>query len=135
VNSQNSLQSAGDLNFIVRAVIGAVMFALLFSIAAMMMQTIRERNTELAVLRTIGFSDQKVFWLLMTEGTVLCVSAAVIGILVAKRPICLQTSGSVSMPGSVILIGLGIALLLAIVSGTAGQRCLRMQVSEALSGR
>lgn len=137
-SAQNSLQSAGDLSFIVRAVIGAVMFALLFSVAAMMMQSIRERTAELAVLRTLGFSDRKVFWILMAEGVVLCVFAAAVGMLAAERllPLASRQLGAVSMPWSVALIGLGIALLLAVCSAAPpAWRCLRLQVAEALSGR
>lgn len=136
--AQNSLQSAGDLNFLVRAVIGAVMFALLFSIAAMVMQSIRERTAELAVLRTLGFSDRKVFWILIAEGISLCVFAAAIGMLAAERllPLASRQIGSVSMPWSVASVGLGIALLLALLSAVPpAWRCLRLQVAEALSGR
>ena len=55
------MRSIGDLNFLIRAVIGAVLVALLFSITTMMMQTIRERTPELAVLKTLGFSDRSDF--------------------------------------------------------------------------
>jgi putative ABC transport system permease protein len=137
-SAQNSLRSMGDLNFVVRAIIGAVMFALLFSVAAMMMQSVRERTAELGVLRTLGFSDRKVFWILMAEGIAVCMFAAAVGVLTAERvlPWASTTLGGVSMPGSVVLVGLGIALVLALISAAPpAWRVLRLQVAEALSGR
>jgi putative ABC transport system permease protein len=137
-SAQNSLQSAGDLNFIVRAIIGAVMFALLFSVAAMMMQSVRERTAELGVLRTLGFSDRTVFWILMGEGIAVCVFAAAVGVLAAERalPWASKSLGAVSMPGSVVLGGLAIALALALLSAAPpAWQVMRLQVSEALSRR
>ena len=137
-SAQNSLQSAGNLNFIVRSIIGAVMFALLFSVAAMMMQSVRERTAELGVLRTLGFSDRKVFWILMAEGIAVCVFAAAVGVLTAQRllPWASKSLGSVGMPWSVVVVGLGIALALAVFSAVPpAWRVLRLQVAEALSGR
>ena len=52
------MRSIGDLNFLIRSVISAVLVALLFSITTIMMQTIRERTPELAVLKTLGFRDR-----------------------------------------------------------------------------
>ena len=60
-NAQQQMRSIGDLNFLIRAIVSAVLVALLFSITTMMMQTIRERTPELAVLKTLGFSDRAVF--------------------------------------------------------------------------
>src|SRR4029077_3160787 len=51
-NAQQQMRSIGDVNFLIRAVISAVLVALLFSTTTMMMQTIRERTPEFAVLKT-----------------------------------------------------------------------------------
>lgn len=135
---QNSLQAVGDLNFIVRAIVGAAMFALLFSIATMMMQSTRERTPELAVLRTLGFSDRRVFWILVLEAMALCIIGAALGLVIAARliPLAEQFIGALSMPWFVAAIGLAIALLLAVISAALpAWRSLRLQVAEALSGR
>jgi putative ABC transport system permease protein len=47
----------GDIGFFVNAIIAAVMFALLFVTGNTMMQSVRERVPELAVLKTYGFSN------------------------------------------------------------------------------
>src|SRR5262249_48802966 len=51
VLAQQVLQRVGDLNFIIRSIVSAVLVALMFAIATMMMQTVRERTPELAVMK------------------------------------------------------------------------------------
>ena len=65
---RSQLQSIGDLNFLIRAIVSAVLVALLFATATMMMQSIRERTPELAVLKTLGFTDRAVFLLHTRRG-------------------------------------------------------------------
>ncbi len=137
---QDNLKAIGDLDFIIRSVVGAVLFALLFSVGAMMMQSIRERTPELAVLKTVGFSDQKIFWMIVSESVLLCVVAALLGLGLAWRILPMAAkflnSAPISMPSSVVAIGVMLALILAIVSAIApASRGRRLQVAEALAGR
>jgi putative ABC transport system permease protein len=55
--AQAQMQSMGDLNFLIRAIVSAVLVALLFATAIVMMQSTRERTPELAVLKTLGCRD------------------------------------------------------------------------------
>ena len=50
--AQASLQSIGDFDFLIRAVVGAVLAALLFATTTMMIQSVHERTPELAVIKT-----------------------------------------------------------------------------------
>ena len=52
--AQSQMQSIGDMNFLIRAVVSAALVALLFATATMMIQSVRERTLELAVLKTVG---------------------------------------------------------------------------------
>src|SRR6516225_7842171 len=79
------MRSIGDLNFLIRSIISAVLVALLFSITTMMMQTMRERTAEFAVLKTLGFSGRAMFLLVVAEGVVVCVIAALMGLALAMR--------------------------------------------------
>lgn len=136
---QEGLQSAGDLSFVVRAIVGAVMFALLLSTGAMLMHSIRERTPELAVLRTLGFSDARVAGMLLIEACAICITGSAMGILVATRLIPLasgQIGVTFGMPLSVVLVGLGIGALLAILSASVpAWQSVRLSVAEGLSGR
>jgi len=136
---QATLESLGDMDFVVRAIVGAVLFALLFSITAMMMQSIRERTAELALLKTLGFSDGKLFWIVLCEVLTLCIVAAALGLALATWVLPAArhfTNINVTMPASVVLAGLGLAALLAIVTATVpAMRARRLQVVDALAGR
>ena len=74
------IKQLGDIGFVLRAILGAVFFTLLFLTGNTMMQSVRERIPELAVLKTLGFGDGKVLRLVLAESLLLCVIAAVIGL-------------------------------------------------------
>ena len=135
---QQQLQSIGDLNFAIRSIIGAVLVALLFSTATMMMQTIRERTPELAVLKTLGFTDRSVFAMVVAEGVVVCVVAALVGLALATGvfPYAAKFVPGLSMPTAVVGIGVVGAVFIALISAALpASRAARLQVAEALAGR
>ena len=132
------LQRAADLDYIVTGVIGAVFFALLFSTGALMMQAIRERRPELAVLKTLGFSDRKVLLLILTEAVVFCLVAAVIGLAIATalQPFARRQFTLATMPTIVLVAGVVFAMLLALIGGAVpAWRGMKLQVVDALAGR
>jgi len=137
--TQSSYQSLGDLNFVVHAIVGAALFALLIATAALTMQSVRERTTELAVLKTMGFSDSKVFVLLLLEAITLSLGAALVGLVVASRLMLWVnrfTNLRLAMPYAVLAAGLVVALVLALASASLpAWRVQRLQVAEALAGR
>ncbi|MEJ0035739.1 MAG: ABC transporter permease [Gammaproteobacteria bacterium] len=130
------LQQAADLDFIVGGIIGAVFFAMLFATGALMMQAIRERVPELAVLKTMGFSDRQVMGLILAESLTFCVFAAAVGLGIAGAllPLAHGLIGIASMPLIVLEAGLGFAVLLALISGAVpAWRGLRLQIASALA--
>jgi putative ABC transport system permease protein len=136
VSSQ--LQRIADIDLIVGGIIGAVFFALLLATGALMMQSIRERVPELAVLKTLGFSDRHVMILILVEAILFCVFAAMIGVGLAAilLPMARTLIGLTSMPAVVFVAGLGFAVALAVIGGSVpAWRGLRLQVAEALAGR
>ena len=136
--AQSQFQSLGDINFVVRSVVGAVFFALLLSVGAMMMQSLRERSPELAVLKALGFSDSRIFWVILLESLVLCVFAALLGLGGASAifPLAKAYLGGISMPNAVVAIGVGLAMVLALISAAVpAWRGMRLPVAEALGGR
>jgi len=136
--AQLELQSIGDLNFLIRAIVGAVLVALLFATSTMMMQSIRERTAELAVLKTLGFTDRAVFLLILAEAVVVCVVAAACGLALAlfAFPFAARFISGLSMPLVVVEIGLASALLVALVSaGVPAILAARLRITEALASR
>ncbi|MGB8842150.1 MAG: FtsX-like permease family protein, partial [Aliidongia sp.] len=136
--SQSFLKQVGDINFIVVAIIGAVFFTLLFLTGNTMMQSVRERVPEFAVLKTLGFSETRVLSLVLIESLVLCIVAALIGLALAALafPQLQRVIGVSTLPSSVILLGLGIAVLLALIAGLPpALRARRLSIVDALAGR
>ena len=132
------LQQIGDLNFLARAIIGAVFFALLFATGALMMQSIRERMPELAVLKTVGFSDRLVMGLIVAEAVAFCLFAAGIGLAIGAFVLSSARGfiGIATTPVLVTSVGLLFALLLALIgSSVPAWRGLRLQVADSLAGR
>ncbi|HTV80062.1 MAG TPA: ABC transporter permease [Steroidobacteraceae bacterium] len=137
-NAQQQMRSIGDLNFLIRSVIGAVLVALLFSITTIMMQTIRERTPELAVLKTLGFGDRAIFLVVVGESLLVCAVAAVIGLSLAAGvfPYTAKFVPGLSMPLSVVGFGmLGAVLVALITAAPPATRAARLQVVDALAGR
>lgn len=136
--AQMQLKQLGDINFIVNAIVGAVLFTLLFLTANTMMQSVRERTSELAVLKTLGFSDTKVLMLVLIEALLLCVFAAAVGLLLASMvfPALRPIFGDFKMPMIVVAMGAGMALVLAFVSGfPPAWRARQLNIVDALAGR
>jgi putative ABC transport system permease protein len=134
------LAQIGDVNFLVTAIIGAVFFTLLFLTGNTMMQSVRERIPELAVLKTYGFGDGLLMALVFCESLLLCLVSAAIGIGVAATffPSILSALnvGTLPMPLSVFALGLAFAAALALVSALPpAMRVQRLKIVDALAGR
>ncbi|HEX4266485.1 MAG TPA: FtsX-like permease family protein [Steroidobacteraceae bacterium] len=136
--AQESLQSIGDLEFLIRAVVAAVLAALLFATATMMMQSVRERTSEIAVLKTVGFTDGAVFALTLTESAIVCVAAGGAGLAVASLafPYASKFVHGLSMPLIIIILGLLSALAVALISAAIpAALAARLEVATALAER
>jgi putative ABC transport system permease protein len=130
----------GDIGFFVNAIIAAVMFALLFVTGNTMMQSVRERIPELAVLKTYGFSNTAVMSLVLAESVVLCSVAAALGIGIAaliSPPMYRELgAGGLNLPLPVIAMGIGLAVAFAVVSAALpALRAQRLSIVDALAGR
>src|SRR5271168_861896 len=137
-NAQQQMRSIGDLNFLIRSVTSAVLVALLFSITTIMMQTIRERTPEFAVLKTVGFTDRSIFLMVVGESVLICVAAALAGLALATGifPYTAKFVPGLSMPLSVVAFGLIGAVLVALIAAAPpASRAARLQVVDALAGR
>jgi putative ABC transport system permease protein len=136
--AQAQLQSIGDLNFLIRAIVSAVFVALLFATATMMMQSIRERTPELAVLKTLGFTNRAVFLLILAEAMAVFVVAAACGLALATVvfPFAAKFVRGLSVPVAVIELGLACAVLAAVASASLpAVRAARLSVVSALADR
>jgi putative ABC transport system permease protein len=137
---QAQIERVGNIGFIVNSIIGAVLFALLFVTGNTMMQSIRERVPELAVLKTYGYSNTVINALVFAESALLCVTAAAVGLAVAAVmfPTMFEAMGVAPIPleKSTLVGGVMLAVALAAVSSWLPTwRVQRLNVVDALAGR
>ena len=135
---QSQLKQLADINFIANAIVGAVLFTLLFLTASTMMQSVRERTGELAVLKALGFSDAKVLGLILTEAMLLCLFAAGLGLFLASLafPAMKPIFGDFQMPMVVVGMGAVLAVAVALISGLPpAWRGRQLNIVDALAGR
>src|SRR5690606_11051012 len=107
-----------------------------------MAQAIRERTSELAVLKTIGFSSRSVLFMVLAESVLLVLIGGVIGLGLAALlgpGLSAGSGGIINMPGvGWSSWGLGIGLMVAIgllVGALPALRAMRLDIVDALAGR
>jgi putative ABC transport system permease protein len=119
------LATIGDVGRLTVAVIIAIAFALLFLTGNVVLQSVRERTAEFAVLKTLGYQDRQVMALVVIEALALCLSGALLGLGLAGvvfpslgRSMSNVSGwlGSRSLSWSVLAIGIAFALVLTVLS-------------------
>jgi putative ABC transport system permease protein len=136
--AMNQLKQIGDISDIVRKIMGAVFFALLLSVGVVMMQSMRERTSELAVLKTLGFSDGRILWLVLMETAVFCLFSAALGLGIALLlfPAIKTAIGFAMQAGPAMALGFAAAVVLALLTGLPpAVRAMRLKIVDALAGR
>ena len=130
----------GDIGLIVRWILFAVFFTLLLVVGNTMAQSMRERVPEMAVLKTLGFSDTTVLGFVLAETVALCAIGGLIGLVLATIagwfiaqsgiPIPLRVEWRVWTAGiiAILLLSIAVGLLPAL-------RAKRLKIVDALAGR
>lgn len=136
--AQGFANQVGNIALIVAGILGAVFFTILLVTGSTMSQAVRERIGELGVLKAIGFTNGQVLGLVLAESCLLTVLGGVLGlgfawVLTAQGD---PTGGMLPLfffPVRDLLVGLGLSVLLGIVTGILpAQQAMRLRVSEAL---
>ncbi len=140
--NQAFVKQFADIGLIVTAIMAAVFFTLLLLTGNTMAQAVRERIPELAVLKTIGFSNRSVLWLVLAESMLLVVLGGLIGLGIAGLMIAVvsQMSGGMiqldTVPTETWLMGIGLMLAIGLVVGLLpALRAMRLNIVDALAGR
>lgn len=133
--------SLGNVKAFILSICGAVMFAIMLVSANTMAMSVRSRTREVAVLKTLGFTRQRVLSMFVSESVAVALSGGVLGVIVAKFVIAGLTHRFIGlgipldMKVNLItaVIALGVAVLLGIVSGyLPAYRASRMNIVDAL---
>jgi len=135
------VKQVGDIGLIVRWILFAVFFTLLLVVGNTMAQSVRERIPELAVLKTLGFSDGSVLGFVLAEAAAMCAIGGLIGLGIATllgAGIEKGTGGQfqLNVGGYVWTIGLlAIAFMSLAVGLLPALRAQRLKIVDALAGR
>ncbi len=113
----------GDIGLITTLILGAVFFTMLLVAGNTMAQSFRERIPELAILKTLGFSDVAVMLMVLMEAVVVSFIGGVAGLLLAKIFIGgAATAMASTLPGlnlstGTMLAGVGLMCLFGLLTG------------------
>jgi len=136
------MKQLADIGLIVGSIMGAVFFTLLLLSGNTMMQAVRERTSEIAVLKTIGFSSRSVLAMVLAESVLLLVLGGVVGLALASAIIPAVSSGSGGMLNLPTvgkdswLLGLGLMALIGVLVGALpAWNAMRLNIVDALAGR
>ena len=138
----SQLKQMADIGLIVGSIMGAVFFTLLLLTGNTMAQAVRERTSELAVLKTIGFTSTSVLGMVLAESILLVLLGGVLGLGLAAvlGPIVNAVSGGVvNLPAigwQSWLLGTGLMVAIGLLVGALpALRAMRLNIVDALAGR
>jgi putative ABC transport system permease protein len=132
------VKQMGNIQFLILSIGSVVFFTLLLVTGNTLAMSVRERTGELAVLKTIGFTDAAVLWLILGESLLYAVQGAILGLLAVKL---FTLSGDPTkgmlplfyLAPSKMLLGLLVALLVAMASGIIpALLAMRLRIVDAL---
>jgi len=138
--AQGFARQFGDIGLIVTSILGAVFFTILVLTGNTMAQAVRERVPELAILKTLGFSDRAVLGLVVAEALALILLGGLLGLALAAGALgalsaVLAGFGVQGISGSVVSTGIILMLALGLVVGLPpALRAMRLRVVDALGG-
>ena len=138
----NWMKQMADIGLIVGSIMGAVFFTLLLLTGNTMAQAVRERTSELAVLKTIGFTSTSVLLMVLAESVLLVLIGGLAGVAlstVVGSGASAASGGMINIPalgldGWVTAIGLMVAIGL-LVGALPAIRAMRLNNVDALAGR
>jgi putative ABC transport system permease protein len=131
-------KQVGDIGAIMIAILAAVLFTMLLVAANTMAQSVRERTSEVGVLKTLGFSNVSILMLVLGESVVIAILGGGLGLFAAWAFVQQgdPTGGMLPifmLPGSNVAAGAGLVLLLGIVAGVLpAVNAMQLKITDAL---
>jgi putative ABC transport system permease protein len=136
------MKQVADIGLIVGSIMGAVFFTLILLSGNTMMRAVHERTSELAVLKTIGFSNRSVLAMVLAESVLLLVLGGLVGLALASFIIPAVSAGSGGMLNlppiglSSWTLGVGLMVLIGLLVGALpASSAMRLNIVDALAGR
>jgi putative ABC transport system permease protein len=127
----------GDIGAIMIAISSVVLFMFGLVAASTMAQSVRERTSELAVLKTLGFTGSAILALVLAESLFIVLAGGGLGLLVAW--LLVQQGDPTGMlplfrlPPRDVAIGAALMVTMGVVAGAAPAiAAMRLRITDAL---
>jgi putative ABC transport system permease protein len=121
---QNTFVSmVGNINLLIGSIALAVVITTLFVAGNTMAMSVRERTTEIAVMRTLGFQSATIFLLVAGEGLLMALTGGLVGAVLARlivNPGFFPAGGfipEITVSNTNVAIGVGLSAAIGIVAG------------------
>jgi putative ABC transport system permease protein len=131
-------KQVGDIGSIMIAILVAVLFTMLLVAANTMAQSVRERTSEVGVLKTLGFSNTAILALVLGESVLIAVIGGSLGLLVAWVIVRQgdPTGGMLPifiLPTRDVAIGAALIVVLGLVAGLLpALAAMQLKITDAL---
>jgi putative ABC transport system permease protein len=131
-------KQVGDIGAIMVAILVAVLFTMMLVAANTMAQSVRERTSEVGVLKTLGFSNTSILLLVLGEAVLITVIGGGLGLLVAwlfvqrgdptggMLPVFMLPPRDVVV-GAVLILGLGL-----VAGALPAFNAMNLKITDAL---
>jgi putative ABC transport system permease protein len=137
--AQSFVNQVGNIGAILRAIVTAVFFTMLLVTANTMAQSVRERTSEIGVLKTLGFSNGGVLGLVLAEAVLITVLGGALGLAgawwlgIQFEPVFRQYLPGFKVPPDAIGLGVVFMVGLGLVAGAVpAAQAMRLRIVEAL---
>ena len=137
--AQSFVNQVGNIGAILTAIVTAVFFTMLLVTANTMAQSVRERTSEIGVLKTLGFSSPGVLGLVLSESVLITVLGGALGIATAWwagvqfESLLAQYLPGFRLPASAAVKALAFMVALGLVAGALpAVQAMRLGIVDAL---
>jgi putative ABC transport system permease protein len=136
---QGFVNQVGNIKAIIISILAAVLFTLFFLVLAnTMAQSVRERTSELAVLKTLGFSNGLVLGLVLVESILMALLGGSLGLAITYFAVEGGSFNNALLPVFImrsrdIVIGVALCCALGVVAGAfPAITAMRLRITDAL---
>lgn len=138
--AESFIKQFGDIGLITKLILSAVFFTMLLITGNTMAQTVRERIPELAVLKTMGFSDASMLFWVLGESLALALAGGIVALMLDYFIVnVLAANVGAYLPGlaltpAIVIQGVGFAVLFGLLAGLfPALQAMRLSIAGALA--
>lgn len=132
------IRQFGNIKVLLMSVGGVVFFTLLLITGSNMAMSIRERTSEIGIMKTLGFSGARILFMVLAESLIIALTGGGIGLIMAKL-FAMQgdpTGGFLPaffLSSRNIILGLTITVLIGLAAGIIpAVQSMRLRIVDAL---